>query len=99
MHLYVRPGRYVPEPEIINTIEKLEDATSSIAFNSFVCKCVEYLESKSPELSGKEIHKHISSLYKTSFQSEMFLKFWPLLQKLIEKRLKKDENVSYDVIH
>lgn len=80
------------EGDIINTIETLEDRSTNFLFNSFVEKCVEYLKNEKIEIDAEKIFNEIKSLYKTSFQSEIFLKFWSLLYKLIESKLSESQS-------
>lgn len=75
------------ENEIINTIEVLEDAPTDFLFKSYILKCVEHLLEKKTDIDNKKIYTEIKSIYKTPFQSEVFLKFWPLMYKLIESQL------------
>lgn len=82
------------EGEIINTIEVIEDRPTNYLFDAFVSKCVEHLESEKTERNHKIIYKEIQSIYKTPFQSELFLKFWTLIYKHIETRLKTNEQVD-----
>lgn len=77
------------EADIINTIEVLEDRPCNYLFDSFISKCVEPLINNKTEIDSNKIYAEIKSMYKTPFQSEVFLKFWPLIYKLIESKLVK----------
>lgn len=77
------------ENELINTVDLLEDASSSILFNSFVLKCVDYVESLDTKPTDKSIYFHVKSMQKTAFQSEIFLKFWPLIYNHIKERCER----------
>lgn len=76
------------ECDIINTIEALEDRPSNHLFEAFITKCVDHLQDQKTEINSAAILVEIKSIYKTPFQSEVFLKFWALICKMIEDRLK-----------
>lgn len=75
------------EGEIINTIETLEDGQCNFLFDAFIKKCVEHLKEEEIEMNSTKIYNEIKSIYKTGYQSEVFLKFWPLINKLIQNKL------------
>lgn len=74
------------EDDIINTIDSTEDCTSSYLFDCFIIKCVEFLQSENIEIESKKVYKAIKPMYKTSFQSEVFIKFWSLIYSGIVKK-------------
>lgn len=74
------------EDEILNTIEFLEDGTCGYLFDGFISKCVELIQSEKLELDSKKLYSAIKLMYKTAFQSEIFLKFWPLIYSCIVKK-------------
>lgn len=82
------------EAEIINTIEALEDRPSNYLLDLFITKCVDHLSNEKTEIHEKKIFVELKSLDKTPFQSEIFLKFWPLVYKLIENKLKKNDDTK-----
>lgn len=75
------------EADIINTIELLDDTPSSFLLQSFVSKCVDHLINEKTIIDTNKIYTEVKSIYKTPFQSEVFLKFWPQIYKLIESQL------------
>lgn len=75
------------EDEIINTIECLQDGTSSYLFHSFITKCVEFLKSEKIDIDKKNLFNTLKEMYKTSFQSEVFLKYWSLIYNHIVEQL------------
>lgn len=76
------------EADVINTIEGLEDRPSKFLLENFITKCVEQLKNENITFDHKKIFNKIKSMNKSPFQSEMFLKFWPLICKLIEIKLR-----------
>lgn len=82
------------EADIINTIEALEDRPSNYLLDVFITKCVDHLLNQKTEIDEKKIFVEIKSTYKTPFQSEIFLKFWPLMYKLIEIKLRKNVDLK-----
>lgn len=87
------------ENEIINTIETLEDIPTDFLFHSYILNCAEHLLQKKTEIDSNKIYHEIKAIRKTSFQSEIFLKFWPLMYKLIESQLIKGElDQNYTVV-
>lgn len=74
------------EDDIINTVDSLEDGTSSYLFDCFTTKCVDLLHSENIEIESKKVYNAIKRMYKTSFQSEVFIKYWPLIFDGIVKK-------------
>lgn len=67
------------ENEILNTIRPLEDKTCNHLLKVFIDKCVDQLKEKNVKYEPKYIYPSVKILSKTPFQSEVFLKFWPLV--------------------
>lgn len=78
------------EGEIIKTTDGLEDASSNALMKSFVKKCAEHLITQQFEINSETAFTEVKSMYKTSFQSEMFVSFWLLIYTLIEVRREKN---------
>lgn len=81
------------EGEIINTLDGSEDNSSTFLLKSFVMKCAEHLITQKIECNNKTVYTEVKSMYKTSFQSEIFVKFWVLIYTLIEKELEQGSSV------
>lgn len=75
------------ENEILNTIRPLEDKTCNHLLKVFIDKCAEQLKEKNIKYEPKYIYPSVKILSKTPFQSEVFLKFWPLVCKEILNKL------------
>lgn len=76
------------EAEIINTIETLEDKSCNYMFNHFISLCVEQLESSQTVLSNEQMYEDIKEMKKTPYQSEIFLKFWPLISTIVARKVR-----------
>lgn len=74
------------EEEIINTIETLEDKSCNYMFNLFVTTCADHLKMCKTDRDGDKFYNEIKEMNKTPFQSEMFLKYWPLICTLIDHK-------------
>lgn len=85
------------EAEILNTIDTIEDRPASFLLENFIGKCVTHLQNEKTELKETKVFIAIKSSVKTSFQSEVFLKFWPLVYKLIESKLKNTSDKCEDM--
>lgn len=77
------------EEEIINTIETLEDKSCNYMFNLFVTNCAEQLEISKTALDGVKMYGEIKEMSKTPYQSEVFLKYWPLICTLVERKIRE----------
>lgn len=80
------------EDEIINTIECLQDNTSTHLFDAFIVKCMEFLKNEKIEIEKKNVFNAIKGIYKTSFQSEVFLKYWTLIYNQILNQFHRIES-------
>lgn len=84
------------EDEILNTIKVPDTKGCNYLLNDFISKCVEHLQEKEVEINPEKIYPIIKVFPKSSFQSEIFLKFWSLVSREIINnlvRLEKSEVV------
>lgn len=77
------------EEEIINTIEVLENKSCNYMFKLFVEKCVDRWIAVKSEKDCPNMYEEIKEMSKTSFQSEVFLKFWPLIGSLMNNKIRE----------
>lgn len=77
------------EGEFISTVETLEDRSCNFMFSQLISKCAaQLIESKIPRNDPVKMYNEIKLMDKSPYQSEMFLKYWPLMCTLIECRMR-----------
>lgn len=77
------------EEEIINTVETVENKSCNYMFDLFVKKCAEQYLAAKTEKELVNMHDEIKEMSKTPYQSEVFLKFWPLISVLVNNKIRE----------
>lgn len=77
------------EEELINTIEVLEHKSCNYMFDLFVKKCADHWLVVKSEKDCPQMYDVVKEMNKTPYQSEVFLKFWPLIGSLINNKIRE----------